>query len=69
VLWEAATGTCAFGDPRDGDHEFPVLHRRADSVRCLRPRLPAALREAIDACLEPDPADRPTVAEVLAVSR
>ena len=41
VLWEAATGTCAFGDERDEDRELPVLHRRADSVRSLRPRLPA----------------------------
>lgn len=69
VLWEAATGTCAFGDERDEDRALPVLHRRADSVRSLRPRLPVALSDVIDACLEPDPVDRPTVADVLAVSR
>jgi hypothetical protein len=69
VLWEAATGTCAFGDDRDEDHPLPTLHRRADAVRSLRPRLSAPLADVIDACLEPHPADRPTVAEVLAATR
>ncbi len=69
VLWEAATGVCAYGDDRDGGHPFPALHRRADPVRRLRPRLPRRLADAIDACLEPEPAARPTVPELLAAIR
>jgi serine/threonine protein kinase len=51
VLYEAATGRLPFGD-RD------QRRRRADAVRAHR-RLPHALAETIDACLEADPADRP----------
>jgi len=69
VLWEAATGVCAFGDDRDEGRAFPALDRRADPVRRLRPRLPRPLAGAIDACLEPDPAARPTVPELLAAIR
>jgi serine/threonine protein kinase len=62
VLWEAATGECAFGDE---DHDLPVLHRRAAPVRSLR-RLPAELASIVDGCLEPDPQDRPALAELVA---
>jgi serine/threonine protein kinase len=65
ALFEAATGERAFDDD---EHEFPQLHRRADPVRSLR-RLPPALAGAIDACLEPDPAARPSVPELLAATR
>ena len=44
VLWEAATGTRAFGDDRDDDVDLPVLHRRADPVRSLRPPAAGAAR-------------------------
>jgi eukaryotic-like serine/threonine-protein kinase len=56
VLYELAAGEGPFAD--DDGHEFPQLHRRADPVRRVR-RLPPALGDAIDACLEPDPAQRP----------
>jgi eukaryotic-like serine/threonine-protein kinase len=65
VLWEAATGTRAFGNGRDGDVDLPVLHRRADPVRSAR-RLPTVLADAIDACLEPDPAARPELSGLIA---
>ena len=65
VLYEAATGECAFDDGSD-EHDYPQLHRRAAPVGSLRPRLPAPLRKAIDASLEPDPAERPTVTELAA---
>jgi len=57
VLWEGATGEGPFDD-RDQSEE------RAAPVRELRPRLPKALADAIDACLEPDAAQRPSVAEL-----
>jgi serine/threonine protein kinase len=53
VLWEAATGVNPFDDDPDRRGDSPV------PVRSLRPRLPRALAEAIDACLAPAPADRP----------
>jgi len=55
VLYEAATGEGPF-DAVD------QLQHRAEPVRALRPRLPASLADAIDACLHPDPAARPSLA-------
>lgn len=43
--------------------EYEQLHRRADSVKKHR-RLPAEFAGIIDDCLEPDPEDRPTIAEL-----
>lgn len=43
--------------------EYEQLQRRADSVRKHR-RLPAEFAGIIDDCLEPDPEDRPTIAEL-----
>jgi eukaryotic-like serine/threonine-protein kinase len=63
LLYEAATGTCAF----DGDDdEYPQLTRRADPVGRRRRGLPGSLAAAIDACLEPDAARRPTPAALAA---
>jgi eukaryotic-like serine/threonine-protein kinase len=66
VLFEAATGDCAFGDE---GHEFPHLARRAETVRSLRPRLPRALADAVAGALEPEPGDRPSVEELAAACR
>lgn len=57
VLWEAATGE----NPLD---EIDQREQRAEPVRALRPRFPRELAQAIDACLEPDAAQRPTLAEL-----
>ncbi|HEY3036465.1 MAG TPA: hypothetical protein VGJ54_17640, partial [Streptosporangiaceae bacterium] len=51
------TGRPPFGAGR-GSYE--QLTRRADSVRVYR-RVPAAFATAVDSCLEPEPARRPTV--------
>jgi serine/threonine protein kinase len=64
VLHEAATGANPFHD-HPGDEEFPQLAIAAPPVRTLR-RLPAALAGLVDACLAPDPADRPALDDVLA---
>jgi serine/threonine protein kinase len=57
VLFATATGQRPFGVGMPTEQ----LRRRAARVGELR-RLPAALGAAIDACLEPEPAARPTVA-------
>lgn len=60
VLWAAATRLRPF--PRtEGPPE--QLERRAESVSAHR-RLPRRLRRAIDGCLEPETASRPTLAEL-----
>jgi serine/threonine protein kinase len=74
VLYEAATGhrpfgdgdedrTCTCGDPTCVWREprYLQLERRAPRVRARR-RLPVEAAAAIDACLAPDPADRPSLA-------
>jgi serine/threonine protein kinase len=66
VLFEAATGECAFDDGTDDADEYPQLAKRAVSVRAKRPRLPIVLAGAIDACLAPDPAARPSLGALAA---
>ncbi|MFC5952410.1 serine/threonine-protein kinase [Pseudonocardia lutea] len=63
VLYETATGQRPFAheEPR---HQHPQLTTRAPCVRTRRPRLPRCLSTIIDSCLEPDPPNRPTVAQV-----
>jgi len=63
LLYEAATGTCAFFDD---DAEYPQLTRRAAPVARGRRGLPGSLAAAIDACLHPDPARRPSPATLAA---
>lgn len=58
ILYEGATGHNPF-------QQLDQLRERADSVRAHR-RLPRALADAIDACLEPDPANRPPLAGLFA---
>jgi eukaryotic-like serine/threonine-protein kinase len=76
VLFEALTGRAPFGDdgaeetddPVSADEEpgdYPQLDARAPRIRTLR-RLPAPLADAVDACLERDPALRPQIAELAA---
>jgi len=61
VLFEAATGRRAFATGNNGG--YPQLEHRAESVR-KDARLPIQLTEAIDSCLEPNPKDRPNLAEL-----
>jgi serine/threonine protein kinase len=71
VLYEAATGEPAFDDDESWTDDsgtwdtedqqqagFPQLAGPAPSA-ATRAAVPAALADAIDACLSPDPADRP----------
>jgi serine/threonine protein kinase len=66
VLFEAATRACAFDDGNDDDVEYPQLERRATSIARARRGLPRELAVAIDACLDPDPAARPSIARLAA---
>ncbi len=62
VLWEAACGDTPF---RDESVPYPQLERRAPALRSER-RLPRALTDAVDRCLEPDASVRPALAELRA---
>jgi serine/threonine protein kinase len=61
VLFSAAAGRPPFHAQRDGGHE--QLSRRAEPLRRFR-RLPAEFTDLVDACLEPEPRQRPTAAGV-----
>jgi serine/threonine protein kinase len=61
VLFEATTARHPF-ESANGTR-YPQLDGRASAIRCLR-RLPGGFAKAIDACLEPERGDRPTVAEL-----
>jgi serine/threonine protein kinase len=69
AMFETITGEVpfeAYGDTDyvdDEDDRYDQLERRAESVRRYR-RVPRAFADAIDACLEPDPDDRPTVEQL-----
>ena len=45
----------------DEDVDEPQLHGRIPALRTERPRLPRELLAFVDACLEPEPADRPSL--------
>lgn len=64
VLFAAATAQRPFA-ARAGGASYEQLERRAARVRTLR-RLPRPLADAIDACLEPHPADRPALGDLVA---
>jgi eukaryotic-like serine/threonine-protein kinase len=62
VLWEAAYGDTPFADE---SIEYPQLVHRAPPLGSRR-RVPRALANAVDRCLEPNPAARPSLAELRA---
>jgi serine/threonine protein kinase len=65
VLYEAWSGIAPLLDIADElDVDEPQLHARVPPVRTARRGLPRVLAEVIDACLEPEPSDRPAVAEI-----
>lgn len=80
VLFEVATGEAPFDDDPDAwtdpgsnssgtyseepPERYPQLERRARRPEEVRP-LPSRLAEPIAACLEPEPADRPSIHELL----
>jgi serine/threonine protein kinase len=62
VLHEAARGEGPFDFDGDEDR-YLQLERRADPIRRYR-RLPVAFSAVLDACLEREPEERPTVEEL-----
>jgi serine/threonine protein kinase len=66
VLWEAATGEEPFNAEDEDDEEpgYEQLERRIDPIRSYR-RVPAAFASLVESCLEPDPAERPTIEELM----
>jgi serine/threonine protein kinase len=68
VLYDAALRTNALADVADDlDVDDPQLHGRLPLLRRERPRLPRALTTFVDACLETEPAQRPSVDDALHV--
>jgi len=66
VLYDAALRTTSLADVADDlDVDDPQLHVRLPSLRRGRPRLPRALTDLVDACLEPDTGARPTIDDVM----
>ncbi len=65
VLFEALTGELPF-DAHHGENRYEQLERRAEPVRSYR-RVPRAFNDLVYRCLEPEPARRPTVGEVIDV--
>ena len=66
VLYAAALRSNPLADIADElDVDEPQLHARLPLLRRARPRLPAELSTLIDACLEPDPGERPELDEAL----
>jgi len=66
VLFESATGDCAFDDEADAGVDYPQLVRDAAPVRTRRRGLPAELASAIDRGLSRDPGARPSLVELAA---
>jgi serine/threonine protein kinase len=64
TLYAAATGKRPFEAMAEG---YQQLQRRASPVAEIRPRYPREIRAALDACMEPDPADRPTLPDLVEV--
>jgi serine/threonine protein kinase len=62
VLFETATSEPPF-DALDEEYRYDQLERRAEPVRLYR-RVPTAFNDLVGGCLEPEPARRPTVAEL-----
>ena len=50
-------------DAYDDETRYEQLERRADSIRSHR-RVPRAFAAAVDAYLEPDPTERPTIKDL-----
>jgi serine/threonine protein kinase len=66
VLCAAATRSNPLARIADDlDVDEPQLHARVPLLRKARPRLPAELSGLVDACLEPEPGDRPQLDEAL----
>jgi serine/threonine protein kinase len=67
VLFEAASGVRPFAG-YEKQMKYPQLEHQAVSIRSHR-RVPAPFARAVDSCLEPDSARRPTIHELALMLR
>lgn len=65
VIYEMLTGTQPFDASNDGAVIYRILHADLTPVRELRPEVPAGVAEAVERCLERNPAERLASAEKL----
>lgn len=66
VLYAVASRSNPLADLADElDVDEPALHGRVPPLRTHRPRLPRRLLAFVDACLEPEPDARPTIADAV----
>ena len=68
LLFEMATGRRPFIKERREALMFEIFSNAPPSLRSLRPELPAALDQLVDACLRKEPAQRPASAAQVADS-
>jgi serine/threonine protein kinase len=64
TLFELLTDEIPFPEPTE-EMPYPQLHHIARPLRELRPDVPRALEQAVAACLEREPANRPTMGQLL----
>ena len=68
LLFEMATGRRPFVKERREALMFEIFSNAPPSLRSLRPELPAALEQLVDACLRKEPEHRPASASQIAES-
>ncbi len=66
LLFEMATGRRPFIKERREALMFEIFSNSPPTVRSLRPEVPAAVDQLVDACLRKEPAERPSSAAMVA---
>ena len=65
TLLECWTGQPPYGNLKNAQILYKMLHRCGPSLECKDRDMPYAIREIVEACLDFEPSQRPTAAEML----